>query len=282
LGVAADALDDGAGSPLDGMSAVVLVSTRGLEPRGRERLAAYLRAGGGMLVSAGPDVDAALVAEVLAGAGRIALASVEAERVGRALAPTDPRHPAFAPFRESPAALGAASFDRIVNVEAGACRTLARFTTGEAALVECEDGRGRAMVFASDMDGAWNDWPKRATFVPWLRASIDYLASAVTGASALVTDRPAGAPAVPGIYTVPEAAGTRRIVVNADPSESDPARLTPVEFLSAITTAPATAGPPPGARQARDLEEGQGLWWYALWLVLALLVAESVVSARTT
>ena len=50
-------------------AAVVLLSTRGLERRGRELLAGYVQRGGGMLLAAGPDVDGDVVGDVL-GAGR--------------------------------------------------------------------------------------------------------------------------------------------------------------------------------------------------------------------
>ena len=50
---------------IDGQAAIVLLSTRGLERRGREALASYVEGGGGLLVAAGPDVDGEVVADVL-------------------------------------------------------------------------------------------------------------------------------------------------------------------------------------------------------------------------
>src|SRR6185436_5845224 len=38
-------------------AAVILLSTRGLERRGRETLAGYVRGGGGLLIAVGPDID---------------------------------------------------------------------------------------------------------------------------------------------------------------------------------------------------------------------------------
>ena len=49
-------------------AAVLLLSTRGLERRGRELLAAYAQHGGGIFIAAGPDVDGDVVGDVL-GAG---------------------------------------------------------------------------------------------------------------------------------------------------------------------------------------------------------------------
>ena len=48
-------------------AAVILLSTRGLDQKGRERLAGYLRAGGGIFIAAGEDVDGEVVAETLGG-----------------------------------------------------------------------------------------------------------------------------------------------------------------------------------------------------------------------
>src|SRR5438046_3028697 len=45
------------GNRLTSPAAVVLLSTRGLERRGREALAAYTQRGGGVLIAAGPDID---------------------------------------------------------------------------------------------------------------------------------------------------------------------------------------------------------------------------------
>ena len=46
-------------------AAIMLLSTRGLERRGRESLAAFARNGGGILIAAGPDVDGDVVGDVL-------------------------------------------------------------------------------------------------------------------------------------------------------------------------------------------------------------------------
>jgi hypothetical protein len=174
-----------------------------------------------------------------------------------------------------------------VAIEADACRTIARFTTGEAGLVDCADGGGRALLLASDLDGRWNDLPKRAAFVPFLRASVRYLAARRQAAgSVTIAERPAGTPAAPGIVEAADGRGrTHRVAVNVDPRESDPARLSRDEFLAPIAVAGGTAAgaapAPAAARPEREAEERQRLWQYALGLALAVLVVESAVAART-
>src|SRR5262249_60330352 len=99
------------GGELDGTAAIIVVSTRGLERRGREILAGYVRSGGGVLLAAGPDVDGEVAADVL-GAGTSL--SIAAEPPGpaaaRTLAPTDVRHPLFRPFAGTSATLALVRF----------------------------------------------------------------------------------------------------------------------------------------------------------------------------
>ena len=75
---------------------------------------------------------------------------------------------------------------------AAGCQTLARFTTGETALLDCPSGEGRALVLASDLDNRWNDFPLHATFVPFLHEAVRYLASARAHASRVSGRRRAG------------------------------------------------------------------------------------------
>ena len=88
-------------------AAVLLLSTRGLERRGRELLAAYAQHGGGIFVAAGPDVDGDVVGDVLGAGSTLRIATVEGARpAARALAPADGRHPVFQAFAGNPASLG--------------------------------------------------------------------------------------------------------------------------------------------------------------------------------
>jgi hypothetical protein len=89
-------------------AAVLLLSTRGLERRGRELLAAYAQHGGGLFIAAGPEVDGDVVADVLGAGSTLRIATVEgAKPAARALAPADGRHPVFQAFAGNPADAGA-------------------------------------------------------------------------------------------------------------------------------------------------------------------------------
>jgi hypothetical protein len=265
-------------------AAVVLLSTRGLERRGRELLGAYTRNGGGMLVAAGADVDGSIIADVLGAGSTLRVVTTGTRPEPRALAPTDVRHPVFQPFAGNAATLGLVTFQNASRIGGTGCQTLARFTTGDEALVECPSGDGRTLVLASDLDNRWNDFPLHATFVPFLHEVVRYLASARAHASEyFVGDAPAGVQRAPGIVTVGDpavAAGTRRIAVNVDPREADPARITVEDFQSAVTRLKA-AGGVEARVEARQQEDRQHLWQYALALMVLLLAGEGLLAART-
>jgi aerotolerance regulator-like protein/VWA domain-containing protein len=267
-------------------AAVLLLSTRGLERRGREVLASYARTGGGVFIAAGPDVDGDVVADVLGQESTLRVVTVDGTRpAARALAPADGRHPIFQSFAGNAATLGLVKFQNAARISGAACQTLARFTTGDTALIECPAGDGRALVLASDLDNRWNDFPLHATFVPFLHEVVRYLASARAHASEyLVGDAPAGVKKAPGIVTLADTArgkgASRRVAVNVDPREADPARLSVDDFQSAVTRLKDAGGS--GVRvEARQQEDRQHLWQYALALMVTLLAVEGIVASRT-
>jgi aerotolerance regulator-like protein/VWA domain-containing protein len=266
-------------------AAVFLLSTRGLERRGRELLAAYARTGGGLLIAAGADVDGDIVGDVLGSGSTLRITAVEnAKPAARALAPADVRHPIFQAFSGNATTLGLVRFDKASRIAGAGCQTLARFTTGDTAFLECPAGEGRALVLASDVDNRWNDFPLHATFVPFLHEIVVYLASARAHASDyLIADAPAGVKKAPGIATLADAtrrSPARQIAVNVDPRESDPARMSVEEFQSAVTRL-RDAGTAEARVEARQQEDRQHLWQYAVALMLVLLAAEGMLAART-
>ena len=266
-------------------AAVFLLSTRGLERRGREVLSTYARTGGGLLIAAGADVDGDIVADVLGPGSTLRVATVDNARpVARALAPADVRHPIFQAFSGNATTLGLVRFDRASRIAGSGCQTLARFTTGDAAFLECPAGDGRALVLAADLDNKWSDFPLHATFVPFLHEIVGYLASARAHASDyVIADAPAGVRKEPGIASIvvaTQGAATRQIAVNVDPRESDPARISVDEFKSAVTQMKEAAGVEARV-EARQQEDRLHLWQYAVALMVMLLAAEGLVAART-
>ena len=176
--------------------------------------------------------------------------------------------------------MGLVQFQRVSVVRADECPALARFTSGEPALVDCTVGEGHAIVIASDLDNRGNDFPLHATFVPFVHETMRYLAgSQQRAADYLVADVPADVPAVPGVTALPGVKDAALFAVNVDPAESDPGRLSIDEFLGAVTTLGkgAQAGV---ALHNQEQEERQHIWQYGLAAMLLLMVTESVVAAR--
>jgi hypothetical protein len=285
-GVAAARLASWTADGVAAHAAIIVLSTRGLERHGRELLAGYVRAGGGLLIAAGPEVDGEVVADVL-GAGtplRIVTAG-DAKPEARTLAPADVRHPIFRRFGANTATLGLVGFRQVARVAGSGCQLLARFTTGEPALIDCPSGDGRALVLASDLGNRWNDFPLHASFVPFLHEAAEYLASSRShGSEFLVGQGPAGMAQRPGIVTLPAApprtGAPQRAAVNVDPRESDPARISADEFQAAVTRLK-DGGAFEARVEARQQEDRQHLWQYVLAIVLATLAIEGVVASRT-
>jgi hypothetical protein len=259
---------------LEGAHAVVLMSTRELEQRGRERLAAFVRAGGGLLLTSGPEVDPAIVQQALSG---IILTSWAIRPdASLSFAAEDSRHPIFRVFGGI-GTLGSVSFSRAARITAAdSADVLARYSDGSPALVEERTTGGRVLVFGSDLNDRWNDFPLQPAFVPFIHESLRYLAPPRARRSAyLVGELQATGGLTPGVI---ELQG-RRVAVNIDPRESDPARMSGDAFQAGIPRLDA-AGAQQAGRAAGPQEPGQRLWWYGLLLMLVTLTAESVLGRR--
>jgi hypothetical protein len=282
-GVSAAQLGSWSGEQLSRFAAVVLLSTRGLERRGREHLAAYVNAGGGLLVAAGPDLDGDVVADVLGVGTPLQVTSTAAASAeGQSLAPADVRHPIFRSFGAEIASLGLVRFRNAARVSGPSCQTLAKFTSGDAAILDCVAGSGRSVVVASDLNNRWNDFPIRASFMPFLDQAVRYLSSGESrGTAYLVGEVPPGVPAVPGVVMVNGSGadrGSRRVVVNVDPRESDVDRMSAADFQASIARLKDVASRDVRADVASQ-ESHQHLWQYLLATMIVALAVEGVVSA---
>ncbi len=283
-GAAAAGVTAAGDDDLSRYGAVIVLSTRGLERRGREKLAAYVSAGGGLLIAAGPDVDGDVIGDVL-GSGSAIEMSAGQERTGRektvVLAPADVRHPIFKSFGPDVASLGLVQFRSVTHIGGRSCQAIARFTSGEAAVLDCAAGNGRALVIASDLDNHWNDFPTRASFLPFLDQAVRYLSGrGHRGADYIVGDVPAGVAPAPGVAAAGAAGASHRVVVNVDPRESETTRMSAGDFETSITRMKDAAAEQ-GRADAADQENRQHLWQYLLAAMIAALVAEGVLARRT-
>ncbi|MXY25945.1 MAG: hypothetical protein F4Y45_15685 [Acidobacteria bacterium] len=159
----------------DATDVVVVVGTTGLSRPGRARIAQFVGDGGGLLLVAGPGVDPSLVGDLLGPPVELAMSPPE-EDGARRLAVADPRHRVFRPFGDRAAALGQAQFSTTVRTTLPAAEVLARFDDGAPALLEYPDAPGRVLIFGSDLNDDWNDFPRRPGYVPFVHEALRYLA----------------------------------------------------------------------------------------------------------
>jgi hypothetical protein len=240
------------------------------------------------------------------------------------LSEIDFRHPLFAPFADPRfsdfTTIHFWKYRRLEADSLSGARILARFDSGDAALVEMPVGKGRVLVLTSGWHPADSQLALSSKFVPLL-----YSVLATSGAAppapaqlmvgdslplpgewtrtnaAITVMRPDGsawsaapgtnqlAPALtPGIYLLQAGPATQRVAVNLDPAESRTAPL-PTEELERLG-APASRSPQTAtrdrARQAQlqnaELESRQQLWRWLVVAALAVLLAETWLAGRTT
>ncbi len=160
----------------DDAAAVFVLGTRTLDRAGRLRLAAYLRDGGRVFLTLGPDVDLPSLAEVLGAPLRLAPEPVTAAGDDAVIVAADGRHPVLRRLAGPAASLGRVSIEQYRRVlDESGWNVLARFAGGSLAIGERVVGRGTLMIFASDLDNRWNRFPVQPSFAPFLVEASRYL-----------------------------------------------------------------------------------------------------------
>ncbi len=261
-------------------AAIFVLGTRTLDRAGRARLATYLRDGGRVFLTLGPDVDVPSLSDVLGVAVRLAPEPVVASGDDATIVAADVRHPVLRRLAGPASSLGRVSIEQYRRVlDDGGWSVLARLGGGALALGERQVGRGTLLVFASDLDNRWNRFPVQPSFAPFLVETARYLTRDGVHTSAFVLPSvPPGVPPVPGVHEVAAEGGraARTVVVNVDPAESDPAVTTAAAFTAAVSHVENTRGAP-AIEEARAQEAQQRLWQIGLLAMLAVLVIESLV-----
>ena len=223
-------------------------------------------------MAGGPDVDPTVLGAVLAtGSGQPAIATEERPRV---FAVTDLRDPIFRPFGSLTANLGQVSVHQsVARARRGlGCRGVVHGRRSRA-VGTARRGRGGSSASRPILDRRWNDFPLHPAFVPFVVEAVRY-ASRASGSERerAVGEAPAGVPPVPGVHQLPDG---RQVVLNVDIRESAVSRSRQdfTDMLQRVDAAPARAA----RLQAQLTESRQGYWQYGLVLMLAVLVAESVI-----
>jgi hypothetical protein len=304
--------------PLESYAAIVLSNAGALPGRLGARLKEYVEAGGGLFLVLGDRTDWPALARALgallpASGAEKAYVRRDAEQF-ITLGEFRRDHVIFQPFAETAAGglLAARFFGYFRLSGAGDEAVLARFSTGEPALLARAAGRGRVLLLASSADNVWSDLPLHAGFVPFIWQALRFLAAAGDEPAAHTVPASValagiwGARATPESYSVLDPAGRRQqaderggagapyarltelgfyevrysrqtdyIAANPDPRESD---LTPLSeedrALLARTAGKGAAGA--AAAAPRELEQRQNFWWMLLVLAAIVVVAESI------
>lgn len=265
-------------------AAVILLGTSTLDRAGRERIASYLKAGGRVLLTLGPDVDVGTLSETVGTTLAIAAEATVLSARTVTLVAADTRHPIFRPFSSPTGALGDVYVEqyRRLNVQprdannAESANVLARFSGAGDALIEQTVEKGRLLVFASDLDNRWNRFPLNPAFVPWMIETTRYLAQGREQRQAFtLPDVPPGVPAEAGVHRLQDGI----VAVNPDIRESNPSRTSPDEFLASVTRSTEVVAAR-AAILAREQEERQRLWQIGLLVMFVALASEGLIGRR--
>jgi hypothetical protein len=197
-------------------------------------------------------------------------------------------------------------FLQVIRVTPGSSRVVARLSDQTPLLLDRQIGEGHVLVFASTFDDVANNFPKRASFVPFIDQTARYLGRLESGpASVLVgsfeelrDSKEKGAAvdvldpkgeralsleeatkaqniqfAMAGFYDIRRPNGRNELVaVNADRRESDLTPVSPESLTLWQNTAQGSNGTEPSGA---DEQKPVSLWWYVMLAVLALAVVES-------
>ena len=162
----------------------------------------------------------------------------------------------------------------------GQAEVLASFNDGFPALVESTIGDGTVIVFGAARNNEWNNFPRHPTFVPFVLEIVQYLtAEREMSYDFIVGNIPREVAQRPGFATV--AASGRRIVINVDSAESDLNRLSMDEFMVAVDRHREGVESTMGKLLSEEHDIHQ-YWQYIFGLMLAILMTESLLSARTS
>ena len=192
----------------DDFDAIILANVPDLSENTARGLEQYLRRGGGLMVFPGGKINVAFYNDELFTRYKFLPAALGPAR-GQAdqdekfftLQDKDLQHPVVSIWNDpgsgtlssirfyrafelrAPPALAAAARPagdpekqppRVLQ-DAGDPQVISRFADGTPAIMERDWGQGRVILFSSTANSAWNDWPVRLSFVPFIHRALGWL-----------------------------------------------------------------------------------------------------------
>ncbi|MCE2825682.1 MAG: BatA and WFA domain-containing protein [Verrucomicrobium sp.] len=159
---------------------VLLPAQRALPAPAVAALGAWVEQGGGLLLFGGEDLEPSRFNAEFGGLtpARPGAPVASAAEVPWRIGAFDRDSPVFRPFgRARAGGPSVAEFTRRHALEAVPGATvLARFDDTRPFLLARSAGAGRVLFANTSADTAWTDWPKHKSFVPWVHASVSWLA----------------------------------------------------------------------------------------------------------
>jgi hypothetical protein len=286
---------------------IVLSDLNSLPSLLENALTEYVRSGGSILIAAGTSAGARSQIPIF---GARIIQTRDYSRVPdryMGVGSSDSSYPAVAKAEGWPGV----KFFYALDVDPGEGRVIVRLGDQTPLLLEKRIGEGRVVLLTSGLDNLTNDFPLHPAFVPFIEQTARYLAGSERQGGARTVDaylelrnakeraqgveitdpegrRPltlgeaASAQSFQlteaGYYQLRLADGRQNEVgVNADPKESN-LDVIPDDVLTLWKggEGPQEASGPAAAPG----KTAQSLWWYAMLLVLAFAVAESVLASR--
>jgi Aerotolerance regulator N-terminal/von Willebrand factor type A domain len=307
--------------PAEPDDATLIIVTDPLPGEQARALRARVAAGKTLLFMLKSDAAAATLANLL-GVGRVDLEEAHPENYAM-LAQVDFRHPLFSVFADPRFSdFTSIHFWKYRRLDAAAipgARAVAKFDSGDPAVVEVPVEKGRVLVLTSGWQPDDSQLALSTKFVPLLYSLLEasgapaplplqYRVGDVVPLGEMAGDSPAAwtirapdgsqlnlsrgetnftATLMPGIYHITSASPAKEFAVNLDAAESRTAPL-PADELERLG-APVLRQVPVAAREAErkvrlrnsELENRQKLWRWFIVATLAVLLVETWLAGRT-
>jgi hypothetical protein len=290
----------GEGLPdLEKFDVVVLSDAADFDRSDARALAAFVKAGGGLLVFTGENVTEERT-ETLAAEG-LSVGQIQgvqhATDLPLRLGTWDSKHPIFAPFSDPQLGdLNRLSFTASTKIApAKDAAVLAKYRSGLPAVLEKRLGKGSVVWFTSTCDRRWSDWTRSRLYLPLVYQLLGHQSGLTAGGR--VRQEVLETQGVATLGMAPKAAVTLlppgvhaqdgfTLVVNGSPREAETDRSTAEEFANrfglkiADDAAEAQIAQPERIVAGTELIDSE-LWPWLAGLLLATLLAEGLVANRT-